>query len=306
MFEVVQGTLAANVADAGTFVVSYPAGTDAGTFKGGLRHQIMVGQNGPYSAPDDLALTFGTASITVTNNSETTWLAGAAFYLSLERPGVSTVKATGGGGLPNHTTVKRVAPCQVIQVNIGAPDVADVDGVSVSQAVAAPGNLTITGALATGGVATFDVPRGIVIDGTDAADTTQTLTIYGTDEYGEAVVETIASNGTTAVNGKKAFKTVTRVAASAAYAGSVFVGSSDVLGLPFFLADGDLVIKEMDDDAAVTNGTFVAGVLSEATATTGDVRGTYDPNSATDGSKVFRLWILTADPGYMGATQYAG
>lgn len=299
MFEVVQGTLAAAVADAGTFTVSYPSGTDAGTFKSGVRHQIMVGQNGPYTSPNDLGLTFGTSSITVTNRSETTWAQGSSFYLSLEKPGTQTIK-------DGRIVIKRSAPCTVVQVNIGAPITADVDGVCAAQAVAGAANLTINGALATGGVATFDVPRGVVIDSTDVGDTTQTLTIYGTDEYGDALIETITANGTTAVNGLKAFKTVTRVAASAAFTGNVTVGTTDVFGLPFYLSDGDLVIKELEDDTVRTNGTFVGGVQSEATATTGDVRGTYDPNAAANGSLTFRLWILTADPGYRGAPQFAG
>ena len=43
--------------------------------------------------------------------------------------------------------------------------------------------------------------------------------------------------------------------------------------------------------AAPTAGTIVAGVTTAggSTATTGDVRGTYDPNAACDGSKVFEL-----------------
>ena len=62
---------------------------------------------------------------------------------------------------------------------------------------------------ASGGVATFDVPRNVVA----AWTTTAVLTVTGT-EYGKVVVESAASG--TSMTGKKAFKTVTGVAASTA------------------------------------------------------------------------------------------
>jgi hypothetical protein len=55
-----------------------------------------------------------------------------------------------------------------------------------------------------------------------------------------------------------------------------------------------------------TNGRFVAGVSSTATATTGDVRGTYDPTTVCNGSVAFDLIIVTADPTYLGVPQFAG
>lgn len=57
---------------------------------------------------------------------------------------------------------------------------------------------------------------------------------------------------------------------------------------------------------AATNGTFVAGVQTKATATTGDVRGTYDPAEACDGSKAFSLLVALPDPTYKGVDQYDG
>jgi hypothetical protein len=79
-----------------------------------------------------------------------------------------------------------------------------------------------------------------------------------------------------------------------------------VLGLPVALPQKGLVVGEMEDGAAPTAGTLVAAVRSTATATTGDVRGTYDPNSAANGSKVFSLVATLPDPSDKGVTQYAG
>jgi hypothetical protein len=107
--------------------------------------------------------------------------------------------------------------------------------------------------------------------------------------------------------GKKAFKTITDVSSSASITG-LTVGTGDVLGLPVFVPGGGHVVAEMEDGANATAGTVVGGDLTAggATATTGDVRGTYDPNSAADGGKVFQLMVALPDPGYIGVDQYAG
>src|SRR3546814_2228644 len=57
----------------------------------------------------------------------------------------------------------------ICAVNLGAPLTADADGVCASQAITAAAGGTINGAFATGGVATFDVPRNVVAAWTTAA-----------------------------------------------------------------------------------------------------------------------------------------
>jgi len=178
--------------------------------------------------------------------------------------------------------------------------------VAAAQAVAGAGNLTINGASATGGVATFDVPRTITIVSTNAGDTTQTATVIGTDVYGLAMSELIAFNGTTAVTGQKAFKTVTRVAISAALTGNGSVGSTDVFGFPFRANTRNYVLTAWNG-AFVTTGTFAAADATVATTTTNDVRGTYAVPDAADGSKRLTLWMYIFDDdtqtGLYGVTQ---
>jgi len=179
--------------------------------------------------------------------------------------------------------------------------------VAAAQAVAAAGNLTINGASASGGVATLDVPRCVSIVSSSAGDTTQTATVTGTDAYGITTTETITFNGTTTVNGQKSFKTVTRVAISAALAGNASVGSTDVFGLPF-RADSRNYCLTAWNGAFVTTGTFVAAVTtSPATTTTGDVRGTFAPADAADASKRLTVWMYIENPdsvtGLYGVTQ---
>jgi hypothetical protein len=178
--------------------------------------------------------------------------------------------------------------------------------VAAAQAVAGAGNLTINGGSATGGVATFDVPRTITIVSTNAGDTTQTATVTGTDVYGLAMSELIAFNGTTAVTGQKAFKTVTRVAISAALTGNGSVGSTDVFGFPFRANTRNYVLTAWNG-AFVTTGTFAAADATVATTTTNDVRGTYAVPDAADGSKRLTLWMFIFDDdtqtGLYGVTQ---
>ena len=43
-----------------------------------------------------------------------------------------------------------------------------------------------------------------------------------------------------------------------------------------------------------------------SSSTTGDVRGTYDPNAAADGSKSFGLIAMVPNPSDLGVSQFAG
>ncbi len=293
--QVVEHTLSADVATSGTFTISYPSNTDSGHYLDAAGHTMEVmGSN--LSAPGDFTLTFGTSNITVTYLGSTTIPSGTKAYIGIEMLGQDF------GDAP-LADVNRAVEAVLAVIRLGAPDALDVDGVAAAQAVGGAGNLTLNGALVSGGVATFDVPRAVEVDSSNAGDTTQTATVTGTDEYGVAMTEDIAFNGTTAVAGQKAFKTVTQVAIDAALAGNATCGTTDVLGLPLALADTGFVLAELENNQAATAGTVVAADGSAATATTNDVRGTYDPNSACDGSKAFTLICALPDPSYKGVTQ---
>lgn len=295
-FDVVETTLASAVADAGTFTVPYPTGREAGSYAGGYDHRVAGNATGELKATaGSVSLSFGASNITVTNNSGNTIPAGTTLWVQLDRIGVGTGNAA-GVTLADPASMAVLTPVEIV---LGAPDTADADGVCASQAGTAATAMTINGALASGGVATFDVPRNVVAAWTNTA----TLTVTGTDEYGNTVVETSGSG--TSMAGKKAFKTITSVVPSANITGAT-VGTGDVLGLPVFVSSPDHIVAEIEDGAAATAGAVVAGVTATPTATTGDVRGTYDPNSAADGSKEFRVVALVADPGDKGLTQYAG
>lgn len=204
------------------------------------------------------------------------------------------------------TIGRGVGPLGRVYIFDVVPATASATAVCAAQAIAAAGNATINGASASGGVATLDTARAVNVDSSNAGDTTQTVTITGTDYWGQAQTEDIAMNGTTAVTGLKAFKTITAVAVDGALAGNLTVGSTDVIGLPYRVTDAGYILRSgwagaLADDA----GTFVAAdTTSPATATTGDVRGTYTPSSAANGSRRLVLALgLTALQAGPNATQ---
>lgn len=124
---------------------------------------------------------------------------------------------------------------QTMQVTVGPIAAADADGICASQTPSA-GALTINGALASGGVATLDVQRRVLIT-TAADESARTFTITGTNWAGNTVSQTIdgpnASTGSTTIS----FKTVTSVTISGNAAGAVTVGTNGVADSPWVRFD---------------------------------------------------------------------
>jgi hypothetical protein len=187
------------------------------------------------------------------------------------------------------------------------PAAKSATAVCAAQAIAAAGAASIDGASASGGVATFDYARAVNVDSTNVGDTTQTVTVTGTDYWGQAQTETIALNGTTLVAGEKAFKTITGVIVSAALTGNLTVGNEDIFGLPYRVTDAGYLFRVGWAGALAQDaGTFVAADTATATATTGDVRGTYAPSSAANGTRRLVIGIaLTGAQAGPNATQTA-
>ena len=186
------------------------------------------------------------------------------------------------------------------------PATLSATAVCAAQAVAAAGNATINGASATAGVATFDYARAVSIVTSNSGNTTQTVTVTGTDYYGQAQTETLTCNGTTTVNGKKAFVTITQVAVSASLTGNLSVGNTDIFGLPYRVTDAGYLFRTGWAGAVADNaGTFVAAdTTSPATATTGDVRGTFTPSTSANGSRRLVIgMIMTSVQSGPNATQ---
>lgn len=136
--------------------------------------------------------------------------------------------------------------------------------------------------------------RAVSITSTTSQVAGTVFTINGLDVYGYPLTETITTSGTSATttNGKKAFKYISSVTPSvhSDATGSYSVGTQDVIGFPIrsdtFQLGAEVDISLEMNNAAITasTGYLAAVVTSPATATTGDVRGTYALQTASNGT----------------------
>lgn len=141
----------------------------------------------------------------------------------------------------------------------------------------------------------LDTPRAVSITIGSGTITDTNVTVSGYDYYGQAMSEVIATGTTqsTTVTGTKAFYQVSSVYVGGDCGGTVAVGTSDVIGLPVRVTDAAYIARAGYNNTLAENaGTFVAAVTATATTTTGDVRGTFTPASATDGIKRLVIGIL--------------
>ena len=190
------------------------------------------------------------------------------------------------------------------------PQTLQTANIAASQTPAAAGSLTLTAGTSAKSVVRTDGTTVIQLDVARAVQlttasgtitTSRNLTVSGYDYYGQSMTEVIATGTTSSavanVAGKKAFYQISSISISGALPVAITVGTTDVLGLPLRVYDAGYVVRAgWNNTLANDAGTFVAAdMTTPATSTTGDVRGTYVPSSATNGIK--RLVVVIALPG---------
>jgi len=216
--------------------------------------------------------------------------------------GAITIYASGDAYLGDPAPMDLgVGPLGRVYVWDCIPQTLQTANIAASQTASAAGAVVLTAGTsaktvinASGvSVIQLNTPRALQIN---TSTTARSITISGYDYFGQAMTETITvATAGTAKSGKKAFYQV----ASATISGSataVTIGTTDILGLPVRAIDAGYVVKVgWNNTLAQDAGTFVAAdMTTPATATTGDVRGTYTPSSASDGTK--RLVMTIAIP----------
>lgn len=127
-------------------------------------------------------------------------------------------------------------------------------------------------------------------------DSTATFTVRGYDVYGYAMSETITGANAGTAAGKKAFKFVSSITPAGTLSGSnVSAGQGDTYGFPL-RTDSFAYVYIVWANSAVTSsatGTFTyADTTNPATSTTGDVRGTWKTNSASNGTNVLQVLAI--------------
>jgi len=119
-----------------------------------------------------------------------------------------------------------------------------------------------------------------------------TFTVSGWDIYGFPMTETITGANAGTANGAKAWKYISGITHTGTVAGTLTIGTQDVIGLPLqALRFGRLEIAYNNAWITANTGFTAAVTTSPATATTGDVRGTYALQSASDGTKTIQVFI---------------
>lgn len=130
-----------------------------------------------------------------------------------------------------------------------------------------------------------DTPRNITFNSPQDISAA-TFSITGTDLYGQTVTENVTGGNATLAEGNKAFASVSRIAVSGANVTNTTVGVGDKLGLPVAVPDAGYVVHVgWANTLARDAGTLATANASTANATTGDVRGTYKPSSASNSSR---------------------
>ena len=138
------------------------------------------------------------------------------------------------------------------KIDIDPVDV-DADGIASSQNPSEAGDLTLDGALASGGTATLDYARRISIT-SDANDSGRTFTVTGTDSDGKALTEAVTGPNAGTVESTKYFATITSIAIDAASAGNITVGTVDEIKSITYPLD-----RRSDSVASI--GVYVTGTI---------------------------------------------
>jgi len=193
-----------------------------------------------------------------------------------------------------------VGPLGRVYIWDSVPQALIANNIAATQTAAGAGSLTLTAGtnvksvVRADGVTVLqlDCPRALKVV---CSTTARAMTVSGYDVYGQAMTETITvAVAGTAVSGKKAFYQVTGVTIAGS-ATACIVGTTDILGCPVRILDNAYIVHAGYNNTLADNaGTATAADTAVASATTGDVRGTFLPASATDGIK--RLVVTVALP----------
>jgi hypothetical protein len=173
------------------------------------------------------------------------------------------------------------------------PQALVANNIAASQTPAAAGSLTLTAGTSVKSVVLnngttalqLDCPRAVSVAQVTAG-TARAFTVSGYDYYGQAMSEQITSSPANTVNGKKAFYIITSVTvAGGGTTTAVTVGTTDILGIPVRVFNAAYIVSVKSNSTLAQDAvTFVAAATATATTTTGDVRGTYVPATASDGT----------------------
>lgn len=291
-----------------TLVTTAPGGAAGGGTSLAVVPIIPLGANNGSAFPNqgstvsvvcpDFGFTTGTY---VANNTSITVIDSSLFY-----PGQWIV--LGGGGTSNTSsivtqvtsitsgTVIVVATAPVAALTRGPIGSANFYGYSSSLAAGTAANPYLQGGFNAVLNPEEAVCRAVSITATNAGATGGLFKVVGYDVYGQIMHESITHAGSnTTKNGVKAFRYILSVTSSGfTDTQSYSIGTSDIFGFNL-RADrfSQVGINQAATGITATTGFLAAVTTSPATAITGDVRGTYALQTASDGT---RRLFMTVTP----------
>lgn len=171
-----------------------------------------------------------------------------------------------------------------------APVTSFTNNLATAQTVGAGSFFTLTAgtgitSATVNGVPVFalDTPRTVVFTGASTATTSSIATVKGYDVYGAAMSQNVITPVSTATASTlKAFAYVSSIASASTTTSSISVGVGSALGLPFAASDFGYVRPAWNQIyPTVSTGFIPADLTTPATANTGDVRGTYTPQTTS-------------------------
>jgi hypothetical protein len=296
-------TGAINIFSSGNALLGDPAPMDLGvgpmgrTFMWDVIPQALVANNIAASqtpaAAGNLTLTAGTSAKSFVRTDGTTVIqldCARAVKVTTATAAATTlasVAITGTAGQISFTSQAGLVSGQRLTISGTAGGTGSITGYTD------PTTYVLTAVTATTATLTTTAGAAVVTTAGTPTGLTYTLgvapvnfTVSGYDYYGQPMTEVITSSAavSTAVAGKKAFYQVSSIAAAGATGTAITVGTTDVLGIPVRVVDAGYIVGLGWANALARDaGTFVAADTTTATSTTGDVRGTYVPSSASNG-----------------------
>lgn len=180
---------------------------------------------------------------------------------------------------------------QPITVTAGPLAAKSANAICLSQTPAAAGAMTLNGALVVSGVAVMDNPRRVLITpaGNESA---KTFTITGIGANGNTVSEVVAGvNNPATAQSALDYKTVTSITISAAAAGAITVGTSDVGGSRWVSFDAFA-------PSFISLQCNFTGTINYTVQTT--LNDPYDPITPVAPASV--VWVNSSDSAVVGAT----
>lgn len=211
-------------------------------------------------------------------------------------------------GVPlSPINVFSVVPASSTVTSLGASQV--LSGAAAAASFTAGVGVTQT---SINGVTYYDMglDRAISMSGAGASSAAVVATVQGMTNYRELVTATISSTaGTGAYNSAQTMRFVRSIAVSGNTVSGVSFGTADIFGFPYRVDNfADVVLNWSSGLITAVTGFTAAVTTSPATVSTGDTRGTYATQSASNGVKMLNAFIFIRNPdtttGAYGVTKF--